>query len=274
MKKELETVSGGNHLGPVDHSRRQFLKGLGAVGAVAAAGGGLIPLAGLGKISASGQAPEEDETGPHQWVFVVDLRRCDGCDKCAKACRKMHNLREGEEWIRIERMTGASGQLYYRPVLCQICQNPPCVKVCPVGATYRVTDGVTVVDQSRCIGCRMCMAACPYGARRFNWDEPLPALDGAGEPTPEWPIPQTKGTASKCLACIHSTREGALPACVDRCNMGALYIGDLVTDLATDGDEIVRLSDLLRDNDAYRYKEELNTQTRVYYIAGHGQDSD
>ncbi len=256
-------------------SRRRFLQGLGAAGVAAGAGGALIPLTRLPRPGrARAETSEDAKIAAHQWAFVIDLRRCDGCEKCVKACRKMHYLHEGQEWIKVYERQDASGQTYYRPVLCQMCQNPPCVPVCPVGATYKVGDGVVVVDQDRCIGCRMCMAACPYDVRTFNWDDPLPAQNVLGKPTPEWPIPQRKGTVGKCLTCIHNTRYGKLPACVKKCPMEALYIGDLMTDLATNDRETIRLSDLLQDNDAYRYKEELGTRPRAYYIAGHGQDSD
>lgn len=255
-------------------SRRKMLGGLAAAGLLAGAGAGIAPLGREGRDSKEQVGSPGSETGAHQWVFVADLRRCDGCDKCVKACAKMHFLPEGEEWLRVEELTDSFGQTYYRPVLCQLCQNPPCVKVCPVGATFKTEDGVTLVDQSRCIGCRMCMAACPYDVRHFNWDDPPEAPQSLGGPTPEWPIPQRKGTVGKCLACVHNTRQGKLPACVERCTMRALYIGDLSTDLATNGKDVVRLSELLPENDAYRYKEELNTRPRFYYIRGHGQDSD
>jgi molybdopterin-containing oxidoreductase family iron-sulfur binding subunit len=186
----------------------------------------------------------------------------------------MHFLHEGQEWIRVNELQDASGKTYYLPVLCQQCEEPPCVNVCPVGATYKVADGVTVVDQDRCIGCRMCMAACPYDVRTFNWDDPLPADTALGKPSPEWPVPQQKGTVGKCVLCVHNIRDGKLPGCVDACNMDALYVGDLRTDLAANHKETVRLSDLLKNNELFRYKEELNTHPRIYYIPGHGQDSE
>lgn len=256
-------------------SRRRFLLGLGTAGVVAGSGAAFVRLGGLpGNGTAQAQQLEDAKLAQHQWAFVIDLRRCDGCEKCVKACRRMHYLHEGQEWIKVYEREDSSGQTYYQPVLCQLCQSPPCVKVCPVGATYKVADGVTVVNQDRCIGCRMCMAACPYDVRRFNWDDPPPARNVLGEPTPEWPIPQRKGTVGKCLTCVHNIRYGKVPGCVEACTMEALYIGDFVTDLATNDRETVRLSDLLKDNDAYRYKEELSTEPRLYYIAGHGQDSD
>ncbi len=255
-------------------SRRRLLKGLGAAGLVAAASGALLPLKDLVAAGdADAEAPNDSDIAKHQWVMVIDLRRCDGCEKCMKGCRREHNLPEGQEWIKTLELEDASGQTYYMPVPCQHCEEPPCVNVCPVGATYKVADGAVLVDQDRCIGCRMCMAACPYDARTFNWDDPPPTDDVMGEPTPEFPVPQQKGTAGKCVLCVHNLRFGKLPACVKACTMRAIYIGDLKTDLATNGKQTVKLSDLLKDNDAFHYKEELNTHPRVYYIAGHGQDS-
>lgn len=253
-------------------SRRRLLQGLGAAGLVGGASAALVPLT---KVvgTARAQVSADDSIADHQWAFVIDLRRCDGCEKCVKACRRMHYLREGQEWIRVEERQDPSGKTYYLPVLCQQCQEPPCVNVCPVGATYKVADGVTVVDQDRCIGCRMCMAACPYDARKFNWDEPLEVPNAIGKPTPEWPIPQQKGTVSKCLFCIHNIRFGKLPGCVKACTMKALHIADLKTGLAANRKETVRLADLLGSNEVFRYKEELNTEPRVYYIPGHGQDA-
>lgn len=276
MDEKADTATKGSEQAPRRTlSRRRLLQGLGAAGIVAGAGSALVRLTNIaGPDRARAQAPNGSDIAEHQWVFAIDLRRCDGCEKCVKACRRMHYLHEGQEWIRVEEREDAVGQTYYLPVLCQLCEEPPCVNVCPVGATYKVADGVTVVDQDRCIGCRICMAACPYDVRKFNWDDPLPAENVLGKPTPEWPIPQQRGTVGKCLACIHNVRYGKLPGCVEACTMRALYIGDLKTDLATNGKQTVRLSELLKDNDAFRYKEELNTHPRVYYIAGHGQDSE
>lgn len=115
------------------------------------------------------------------------------------------------------------------------------------------------------------MAACPYGARYFNYSAPPGHPHPFQKATPEHPVPQQQGTVGKCMFCVHRTKDGKLPACVDACGMGAIYIGDLVEDVATNGQETVRLSQFIRDNDAFRYKEELNTGPHVYYIAGHGQ---
>ncbi|TMG34022.1 MAG: 4Fe-4S dicluster domain-containing protein [Chloroflexi bacterium] len=165
----------------------------------------------------------------------------------------------------------AQGNEYNMPRPCFQCENAPCLRVCPVAATFQTGEGVVLVDQDRCIGCRMCMAACPYGARYFNYNEPPGHQHPFQHPTPEHPVPQQKGTVGKCMFCVHRTEDGKLPACVDACGMGALYIGDLVEDVATNGQQTVRLSQFIRENDAFRYKEELGTGPRVYYIAGHGQ---
>jgi molybdopterin-containing oxidoreductase family iron-sulfur binding subunit len=148
------------------------------------------------------------------------------------------------------------------------------VRVCPVAATYKNAEGVVLVNQDMCIGCRTCMAACPYVDRYFNWTEPPPANSLFEHAMPEFPVPQKKGTVGKCILCVHNTQMGKMPACVDACTMEALYIGDLVTDVATNGRETVKLSKFLRDNDALRYREELGTHPRVWYILGHGQHLD
>ncbi len=223
-----------------------------------------------GYIPMMGQ-PAASEIGKHQWVMVFDLRRCDGCGKCTEACNKMHYLHDDQPWIPVFKMKSTGGQEYFLPRPCMACEDPPCTKVCPVTATYRVEDGITVIDQNKCIGCRMCLAACPYQHRTFNWTEPIQPPAGTVA-TPEFNIPQKLGTAGKCDGCVHETREGRLPACATGCGMDAVYVGDLVTDTMTNGTETFRLSQYLKENDAFRLKEELNTKPRVFYVAGHGQN--
>ncbi len=248
-------------------SRRRFLAGVGT-GAVAA---GFVPIA-FDAAGASHSAAASPQQKDRQWAMVIDLRKCDGCMKCTDACQEEHHLPANFEWIKVFKVADRHGHSYFMPRPCFQCENAPCLRVCPVAATYRAKDGVVLVDQDRCIGCRMCMAACPYGARYFNYvDPPAVANPFARPPTPEFPVPQQKGTVGKCMFCVHRADEGKLPACVEACNMGALYIGDLVEDVASNGEETVRLSTFIRENDAFRYKEELNTGPRVYYIAGHGQ---
>jgi molybdopterin-containing oxidoreductase family iron-sulfur binding subunit len=246
-------------------SRRQLLAAFGGIGATSLAAMGLSPISFPEAEAAEPGKPER------QWAMVIDLRKCDGCKKCTEACQETHHLPQSFEWIKVFEVKDKNGAAYFMPRPCFQCENAPCLKVCPVAATYRETDGVVLVDQDRCIGCRMCMAACPYGARYFNYGDPPIAENPFQHPTPEFPVPQQKGTVGKCMFCVHRTADGELPACVDACGMKAIWIGDLVEDVATNGDQTVRLSTFLKENDAFRYKEELGTGPRVWYIAGHGQ---
>ena len=249
-------------------SRRRFLGVVGATAGTAVAG---VALAESGLASAGATAATP--AAAHQWAFMVDLRRCDGCQKCTQACQQEHYLAKEQTWIKVYTMTNTDGEQYFMPRLCMHCQNPPCLRVCPVGATFKNPEGVVLVDQTKCIGCRACMAACPYEARYFNWGPPPAAPKLASQPMPEFPVPQLQGTVGKCILCVHNTDVGKLPACVDACSMGALYIADLDADAAVNGlGETVKFSEFLQANDAIRYKEELGTQPRVYYILGHGQD--
>jgi dimethyl sulfoxide reductase iron-sulfur subunit len=243
-------------------TRRRFLKALGA------AGGGTALAAGL-----LAEQTFADEA-KHQWAFVIDLRKCDGCEMCTRACQTTHSLAKDQKWINVYHVTDASGQDHPMPRLCMHCENAPCVRVCPVAATFKNREGVVLVNQEACIGCRTCMAACPYEARYFNWTEPPAAPNLLEQAMPEFPVPQKKGTVGKCILCVHNTQMGKLPACVEACTMEALYIGDLKTDVATNGRETVKLSRFLRENDAVRYREELGTRPRVWYILGHGQHLD
>lgn len=259
-----------NEPGKLDLSRRQFLRGAGTLALAGAAG-----LAGLQlskqKVMAADE-PMDGETFDHQWVLVFDLRLCDGCKGCTQACQKEHYLPVEQEWIKVFQMQGPTGQTYFLPKPCMQCVDAPCVKVCPVKATYKTKDGVTLVDQQKCIGCRMCMAACPYQSRYFNWKDSLPVPSTLAKPTPEFPVPGVKGTVGKCEFCLHNMRFGKLPECVNACVMRAAWAGDLVSDIMANPDETKKLSTFLKENDAYRLKEELNTGPRVYYIAGHAQN--
>lgn len=248
-------------------SRRQFIKGAGTLALAGAAG-----LAGINGGSKVVLAKGLNESADHQWVLVFDLRLCDGCKECTKACQKEHYLPLDVEWIKVYEVAGPLGQNYFVPKPCMHCQDAPCVRVCPVHATYKTADGATIVDQKKCIGCRMCMAACPYRSRYFNWKAFPPVPSTLPAPTPEFPVPQLKGTVGKCEMCLHNMRFGKVPACVEACTMRAAFAGDLVTDICANPDETKKLSTFLKENDAYRLNEELGTQPRVYYIAGHGQN--
>lgn len=210
----------------------------------------------------------------HRWVLAFDLRLCDGCRRCTHACQEMHHLGDDLEYIKVYERHTAAGQKYYMPVACMMCQNAPCHRVCPTGATFYNDEGLVLIDQDRCIGCRACIAACPYDSRYFNFESAQPEPDAeVGWPeSPSFPGYQERGTVGKCAFCAHLLADGTLPACVEACTMGAIYIGDWERDLASNGRETVQLSEFLRDNDAWRFKEELNTQPSVFYISGHAQD--
>lgn len=251
---------------PRGMSRRALLRVAGGLGLAAAA----TPL--VGALSQILGAEPAAAAARHRWTMVIDLRSCDGCRGCTTACQQAHYLEPDQEWIKVFELRDDAGAPYFMPRPCMQCQDPPCLRVCPTGATFANADGLVLVDQSRCIGCRMCMAACPYEARYFNWSEPTVAPPLPTTPTPEHPSPQRKGTVGKCIFCVGELATGELPACVAACPMKALWIGDLNADVATNGEQTVRLSSFLVGADAVRFKAELNTRPSVYYVLGHGQN--
>lgn len=203
-----------------------------------------------------------------KFVMVIDLSKCDGCGKCTKACNKMHYLPSNKEWIEVLEMQDSPKEApYYFPKPCFHCDNPPCTKVCPVDATFKREDGIVGIDTDRCIGCRFCMAACPYSVRLFNWTEPVKPDFIEQTPAAEHVFQSKKGCVEKCDFCPHMAREGKLPACVTNCPMNAIWFGDANEDAVTcfDG-TTTRLSQLLEDGAAYRFMEELGTEPRVYYL--------
>lgn len=204
-----------------------------------------------------------------RWIMVIDLAACDGCGVCAQVCSTTHYVPPDREWLRVYRMRdSAAAAPYWLPRPCFHCDDPPCTRVCPVGATFKRDDGIVLIDNTRCIGCRFCMAACPYSARTFNWARPSdpPAADARGY-SPEWGYPRRVGTAEKCDFCADMARAGKLPHCTSGCPMGAIWFGDENEDAVTNSrGETLRLSQLLRDRAAYRQLEELGTKPRVYYL--------
>ncbi len=226
-------------------------------------------------------------TGPQPGVlygYGLDLSRCIGCRRCVYACVRENNqsrdpqihwisvleFEQGEKFV--SNLEEADKYYYpdkvpeegyfYMPVQCQQCENPPCVKVCPTKATWKEADGITVVDYNWCIGCRFCMAACPYGARRFNWGEPR--IDDE-EVNPDTHYlgnrPRYKGVVEKCTFCIQRTREnpGSYPACVEICPVGARKFGNLL-------DPDSEISYCLKNKRVFRLKEELNTAPKFFYF--------
>jgi Fe-S-cluster-containing dehydrogenase component len=206
----------------------------------------------------------------HRWVMVIDLAKCRNARKCVEACQGAHHLRPYEYHINTLIMQESVDTApYYMPKPCQHCDNPPCVAVCPVDATFKRQDGIVLIDNVRCIGCRFCVAACPYSARMFHWEEPLVVeADKGKDYNIELNVPQKKGTISKCLFSADRLREGKLPYCVSACPNGVYYFGDENQDAVTNGTtkETHRLSELLSVNGGYHLMPELGTKPRVYYL--------
>jgi len=216
--------------------------------------------------------------------YGLDLSRCIGCRRCVYGCVKENNqsrdpqihwisvlqFEKGHKWVNIfEEATKyynphevPEEEFFYMPIQCQQCENPPCVKVCPTQATWKERDGITVVDYNWCIGCRYCMAACPYGARHFNWGKPRIAKE---EINPEVHYlgnrPREKGVVEKCTFCVQRTREnpGRYPACVEICPVGARKFGNLL-----DPESEIRYC--IENKRVFRLKEDLNTSPKFYYF--------
>ena len=202
-----------------------------------------------------------------KFVLIVDLAKCKNARKCISSCEKHHHLTPDRPFIKVLKMQdNPKASPYWMPKKCFQCDNPPCVKVCPVGATYKRTDNIVLIDNHRCIGCRFCMAACPYSARVFNWGKPETIDDEDQEYSPETSVPSKIGTVEKCDFCPDLLRENKLPPCITSCPNGVLYFGDANDDTVTNGEETVRLSELLRDKAGYRYMEDLGTEPNVYYL--------
>ena len=217
-----------------------------------------------------------------EFAYALDLTRCVGCRRCVYACVEENNQSRDPQlhWIRVLEMDKARGidfahadayydadevprpGHFYVPVACQHCRNAPCVKTCPVGATWQEPDGIVVIDYDWCIGCRCCMAACPYGARHFNWAEPgLPAEELNPKTHYLGNRPRPQGVVEKCTFCIHRVRAGRYPACVEVCPVGARKFGDLV-----DPDGEIRY--ILQHKRVFVLKSELATLPRFYYFFG------
>ena len=211
--------------------------------------------------------------------YALDVSRCIGCRKCVYACVEENNQSRDPQihWIQVLQMEKDKGidlmhadayydaekvpeeDKFYFPVQCQQCENPPCVKTCPVNATWKEPDGIVVIDYEWCVGCRCCVTACPYGARHFNWTKPnLPAdeLNPDTEYLGNRPRPQ--GVVEKCTFCNQRTRKGRYPACVEICPVGARKFGNLL-------DPKSELRYILDNHRIYILKEELNTQPKFFY---------
>jgi phenylacetyl-CoA:acceptor oxidoreductase subunit 1 len=241
--------------------RRGFLKVAGAGAAT------IISLKVIG--SASGQEAHEDS--PHKWAMVIDQARCTGCGYCTRACRAHNDVPPSIAWNRVIPAGKVGERDVFVPRPCMHCEHAPCVEVCPVGASYHRADGIVMMDYGKCIGCRYCIVACPYGARAFNWEE----YTGPNPDVPEWGQPEIerrpRGVVEKCSFCHQRIDRGlaqglkpgvdadATPACVVACPVGARAFGDL-------NDPDSEVSRMLTQYPAYRLREDLGTSPRVYYL--------
>jgi len=249
-----------------DLSRRDLLAGTGAALGAAIVGVAVAPKAGG---QSFGKAPT-------RWGMAIDLGRCagqSGCRRCIEACHAAHRVpavadpRHEVKWVWKEPFARVFPEQVHpyqteerrqSPVLvlCNHCKNAPCTRVCPTSATWRRSDGVVAMDEHRCIGCRYCLTACPYGARSFNWEEPdSPA-------TSNYPA-RTAGVVEKCTLCVERLDVGQIPLCVETCQragMAALTFGNLE-------DANSPLRQLLATRSVLRRRPELGTEPSVFYLA-------
>jgi Fe-S-cluster-containing dehydrogenase component len=231
-----------------------------------------LRLTGLAALAASARKLSAAVRGP-RWAMAVDTVACakqPDCTKCIAACHQVHNVpslpdpRHDIHWIAKEpffRVFGSQEDAYSplraapAMVFCNHCDDPACVRVCPTQATFKREDGIVAMDWHRCIGCRYCMAACPYGARSFNWEDPRPYIHN---PNLEFPT-RTKGVVEKCTFCSERLGTGRPPACVEACPQKALVFGNLA-------DAQSPLRQLLGSRRHIRRKPEAGTGPQVYYI--------
>jgi len=250
-------------------SRKEFL-GLVAGTAVLAGAGKLVQA-----VQPAGEAARQEGEGRgRRWGMVIDLELCsreEGCRLCSQACHKAHNVPEipnrahQVKWIWHEpadRVFPFQQSAYSRPlgveplpVLCNHCAHPSCARVCPTGATWKREDGVVMMDYHRCIGCRYCMAACPYGSRSFNFEDPRPYLAAVN---PEFPT-RCAGVVEKCNFCEERLANGGVPACVEGCHHKAMVFGDL-----NDPHSAVR--QLLKSRFALQRLPELGNGPAIFYL--------
>lgn len=204
-----------------------------------------------------------------RYGMVIDLKRCSGCKTCSVVCKVANNIPNNIIWNRVLTEGGnapdtAGGtwdnpEMQHWPVACQHCENPACTKVCPVGATWKDEQtGIVRQDYDKCIGCRMCMGACPYSARTFNWEEPAYAVDF---PLGDFDAPKhVAGVVEKCTFCANRLARGEEPACMEHCPGRARYWGDL-----DDPDSDV--SRAIAGRPTVRLLEDKGTEPSVYYLA-------
>ncbi len=242
---------------------------------------GLTTLTTLGKtvLGSSPAGHDPIETGSQavkRLAMAIDMQKCrqnEGCVECTKICHKIHNVpdignsKEEIKWIWKENFEAAFPNQHHDlledeiknnqvVVLCNHCDDPPCVKVCPTQSTWkRESDGIVMMDMHRCIGCRYCVAGCPYGSRNFNFRDPRPFIK---ETNPEYPT-RTKGVVEKCNFCAERLADGLLPACVDICPEKALIFGNI-------NDPKSEIRQILKSRHSIRRKPILGTNPQIYYL--------
>lgn len=216
--------------------------------------------------------PDKPSTArPHHWIMVIDLEKCIGCEYCLRACSAVNDVSENKPWNIVVKEKNSAGNTFFFSRPCLHCQDAPCVEVCPVRATYVREDGLVIMDYDRCIGCRYCEVACPYDARKFNWEK----RSDENLFTPTWGLPEVprrpRGVVEKCTFCVHRIDKGlrlglepgvdldATPACVNICPVGARSFGDAMNPES-------KVSQLIANNPTFRLREELGTKPSVYYL--------
>lgn len=243
----------------IDQYRRRFLGG----SAAAVAGLALAPGLILNTVQAKPAA--EAVSSKNRWGLLIDTTKCaDGCSDCVTACNTEHGLRQVDhglspekseaitsQWIRnVTLKNKSTGHTFNMPVMCQHCEMPPCVDVCPTGASFKREDGIVLVDKHICIGCRYCMMACPYKARSFIHEVLTDQLPVA---------PRGKGTVESCTMCVHKVDNGdGTTACADACKHGAITFGDL-------NDKSSLISRKLEKSGGLQLRAELGLNTGVRY---------
>nr|AFI78640.1 sulfur oxidation protein DsrO [uncultured bacterium ws034A6] len=239
----------------IDLYRRRFLSGT----ATAAAGMALVPGVMLHEI-AHAKPAEDAVSSDARWGMLIDSNKCaEGCNDCVQACNDEHGLTGFDrpatdaQWIRkVKLKDKQTGHTQTLPLLCQHCETPPCVDVCPTGASFKREDGIVLVDKHICIGCRYCMMACPYKARSFIHETLQDQMPHA---------PRGKGTVESCTFCVHRVDDDRTPACVEACmaeNHNAMVFGDL-NDPSSD------ISKQLKQHSTRQIRADLELNTGVRY---------
>lgn len=240
---------------PTNISRRQFLGAATLAAAALAPGMRLIELA-------AARSPEEAASAMQRWGMLIDTSKCgEGCDACVSACNEENGIvghgrpETDAQWIRTVSVRDLqTGHVTTLPMMCQHCAEPPCVDVCPTGASFKRADGIVLVDKHICIGCRYCMMACPYKARSFIHEDTTGQKPHA---------PRGKGTVESCTLCVHRVDTGRIPACVEACDRDggkAMAFGDLK-------DPNSDIAKRLKSEPSTEIREDLRLNTGVRYQA-------